>query len=221
MLVLAFGMLALAAACTEKKTQSSVEPAARPTPPPPPPPAPLLEKRPAAGETAPRDAAADRKLTQMEIKWEETKRKRAEEAALAKQLADEELARLKKFDKTKLAKHKALLAFEKKTRKQLEDAAAKWKGKPDAQDQIVKLAAALRKGIEAQATVLKSIDPEARGLSNIATDHDVSLNLLANDYPDAIALSFKGDEKPLADVRSEMDKREKKIADWLDELKKK
>ncbi len=204
------GVLSLSAACTETATP--------PAPPPPPPPAPILKLQADAG--TPRDASADRKLTQMEIKNNERLKRKAEEEALAAQLAAEEAARLKKFDKGKLPKHQALFTFEKKARQQLEDAATNLKGKPDAEAQIVKLAASMRKGLEAQAKVLKGIDPQG-GNSNIATDHDVALNLLANDYPEAIALSFKGDDKPLADVRAEMDKREKKISSWLDELKKK
>lgn len=208
-LVLGFGLLSLSAACTESTTPQAP---AKPTPPPRPAPV-------AVDAGAPSDASADRKLTMME-KYELWKKKKAEDEALAAQLAAQEAARLKKFDKGKLPKHKALFAFEKKARQQLEDAAVNLKGKPDAVEQIIKLAASMRKGIEAQAKVLQSIDPKG-GNSNIATDHDVSLNMLANDYPEAIAMSFKGDEKPLAEVRVEMDKREKKISGWLEELTKK
>jgi hypothetical protein len=207
-IALVLGLLSLSAACTENTPP-------RPTPPPPPPPL-----KAAADAGTPRDAAADRKLTQMEIKNIERLKRKAEEEALAAQLAAEEAARLKKFDKGKLPKHQALFVFEKKARQQLEDAAAKLKGKPDAEAQMVKFATSMRKGLEAQAKVLKTIDPQG-GNSNIATDHDVILNVLANDYPETIVLSFKGDEKPLAEVRAEMDKREKKISSYLEELKKK
>lgn len=215
-IALVLGLLGMSAACTESAPPPQ---ASHPTPPAPPPPAPLL-KRESVDAGTPRDASADRKLTQMEIKNNERLKKKAEEEALAAQLAAEEAARLKKFDKGKLPKHQALFAFETKARKQLEDAATELKGKPDAEAQLVKLAASMRKGLEAQAKVLKGIDPQG-GNSNIATDHDVVLNTLANDYPEAIGLSFKGDDKPLAEVRKEMDKREKKISGWLDELKKK
>jgi hypothetical protein len=123
-----------------------------------------------------------------------------------------------KFDKSKMPKHLALLAFEKKTRKALDDAAEKLKGKPDAGDQLAKLVASQRKAIEAQAKILRAMDPQG-GNSNIGTDHDVSLNALANDYPEAIAASFQGNGKPLADVRADLDKREKKITSWLAEVK--
>jgi hypothetical protein len=62
------------------------------------------------------------------------------------------------------------------------------------------------------------MDPSG-GNSNIGTDHDVSLNLLANDYPAALAAAMAGDEKPLAEARAELDKRTKKMESWLDEIK--
>jgi len=151
-------------------------------------------------------------------RYELWKAKKEADAKLAAQLAAEEQARLLKFDKSKLPKHLALFAFEKKTRKALDDAAEKLKGKPDARDQLAKLVASQRKAVEAQAKILRAMDPQG-GNSNIATDHDVSLNALANDYPEAIAASFQGDAKPLADVRAELDKREKKITSWLAEVK--
>jgi hypothetical protein len=59
--------------------------------------------------------------------------------------------------------------------------------------------------IEAQAKILRKMDPSG-GNSNIGTDHDVLLNLLANDYPAALAAAAGGDDKPLADVSNEFDK---------------
>ena len=192
----------VAAACTEQ------------APPPKPERTPAL---PASAGPATDARPADARLGMME-RYAIWKAKKEADAKLATQLAAEEQARLLKFDKSKMPKHLALFAFEKKTRKALDDAAEKLKGKPDALDQIKKLAASLRKPIEAQAKILRAMDPQG-GNSNIATDHDVSLNALANDYPEAIAASFQGDAKPLADVRAELDKREKKITSWLEEVK--
>ena len=146
------------------------------------------------------------------------KAKKEADEKLAAQLAADERARLMKFDKSKLPKHLALFAFEKKTRLALDQAAEKLNGKLDADDQLKKLATLQRKAIESQAQSLRAMDPKG-GSSNIGTDHDVILNLLANDYPEAIVTFFQGQTKPLAEVRAEMDKREKKIGAWLEELK--
>ena len=146
------------------------------------------------------------------------KAKKDADEKLAAQLAAEERARLLKFDKSKLPKHLALFAFEKKTRQSLDQAAEKLNGKLDAADQLKKVAVSQRKAIESQAASLRAMDPKG-GSSNIGTDHDVVLNLLANDYPEAIVAFFQGQTKPLAEVRAEMDKREKKIGAWLEEVK--
>ncbi len=193
-----------AAGCT------SQEPA-KPTPPPAKP-APVVEA------AKPVDAgAADAHLGMME-KYAIWKAKKEADEKLAKELASEEEARLRKFDKSRMATHLALLAFEKRTRKVLDDAAQSLKGKPDAAAQMEKIADKQRKAIEAQAKVLRKMDPTG-GSSNIGTDHDVSLNLLANDYPAALAAAAAGDDKPLAEVSKELDKRFQKMESWLDEVK--
>jgi hypothetical protein len=209
-LFLGTGAILLAAACSEQ----APPPKAAPTPSPA---KPALPARAADAGPATDARAADARLGMME-RFALWKAKKEADEKLAAQLAAEEQARLLKFDKSKMPKHLALFAFEKKTRKALDDAAEKLRGKPDALDQLKKLAASQRKPIEAQAKILRAMDPQG-GNSNIATDHDVSLNLLANDYPEAIAASFQGDGKPLADARAELDKREKKITSWLAEVK--
>lgn len=145
-------------------------------------------------------------------------KKEATEKAAAELVAKEK-ARLIKFDKSKLAKHEALVAFETKTRQALDQAAIKLNGKLDAADQLKKLAVTQQKAIEAQTNGLRAMDPEG-GNSFIATDHDVILQLLGHDYPAAILSFFQGQTKPLAEVRAEMDRREKRINAWLAEVKK-
>jgi hypothetical protein len=199
---LGLGILVFVANCQEP---------AKPTPPP-------AKPAPVAETAKPVDGgAADAHLGMME-KYAIWKAKKEADEKLAKELAAEEEARLRKFDKSKVATHLALLAFEKKTRKVLDDAAASLKGKPDAAAQMEKIADKQRKAIEAQAAILRKMDPTG-GNSNIGTDHDVSLNLLANDYPAALAAAAAGDDKPLADVSKELDKRFKKMESWLDEVK--
>jgi len=211
-LFLGAGALFLAAACTEQTPPRKAEPTPAPA-------KPALPARAADAGPVTDARPADAHLGMM-ARYELWKAKKEADAKLATQLAAEEQARLLKFDKSKMPKHLALFAFEKKTRKALDDAAEKLKGKPDARDQLAKLVASQRKAIEAQAKILRAMDPQG-GNSNIATDHDVSLNSLANDYPEAIAASFQGDAKPLAVARAELDKREKKITSWLAEVKSK
>jgi hypothetical protein len=140
-------------------------------------------------------------------------KRQAAEAKVAAELADQEKARLLKYDRGKLPLHKQVFAFIVKTRAQY-DAAAKSgdKGKVD------KLRESLNKPIVAMGKKMATIDPKG-GNSNVTTDYDVMLNALANDYPEAIDASFDGDKQPLADQTAELDKRTKKVQDWLGELK--
>jgi hypothetical protein len=195
--------IATVTACTE-------QPQPKPAPPKP---APVVEapKPVDAGTT---DA---RKLGMME-KYELWKAQKEADEKLAKELAAAEDGRLRAFDKSKLAVHTKLLAFERKTRGALDATATKLKGKPDAAAQLEKIAEKNRKPIEAQATILRKMDPQG-GSSNIGTDHDVILNLLANDYPAALAAAAGGDDKPLADTAKELDKRFAKMDKWLAEVK--
>lgn len=209
-LLLAGSLMFVTLACKQESPPPKAVPSA----------APIKQAAPAEG---PVDGGAaidgghtDAKLTMMErhALW---KAKREADAKLAAQLAAEEKARLMKFDTSKLAKHQTMFTFERTTRRALDQAAQKLNGKLDAADQLKKLAGSQRKAIEAQISALRAMDPTG-GSSAIGTDHDVVLQLLAEDYPAAIVSFFQGETKPLAEVRAEMDKREKKIAAWLDEL---
>jgi hypothetical protein len=201
---LAASSLVMTAACKDEQA-------------PPKAPAPPAPAKPVVPSPVVDAGAADARLGMMERHaiW---KAKKEADEKLAAELAAQERARLIKFDKSKLSKHVALFAFETKTRQALDQAAEKLNGKLDAADQLKKLAVSQRKAIEGQANGLRAMDPKG-GNSNIATDHDVVLNLLANDYPEAILTFFEGQTKPLAEVRAEMDKREKKIGSWLAEIK--
>jgi hypothetical protein len=141
-------------------------------------------------------------------------KRQAAEAKVAAELAAAEKERLLAYDRGKLPLHKQTFAFIVKTRAQY-DAIAK-KG-PSARADLDKLRGSLGKPIEAAAKKMATIDPKG-GNSNVTTDYDVMLNALANDYPAAIALSFEGDKAPLAEQTAELDKRSKKIEDWLAEL---
>jgi hypothetical protein len=141
-------------------------------------------------------------------------KRQAAESKVAAELAAAEKERLLAYDRGKLPLHKQTFAFIVKTRAQY-DAIAK-KG-PSARPDLDKLRGSLGKPIEAAAKKMATIDPKG-GNSNVTTDYDVMLNALANDYPAAIALSFEGDKQPLAEQTAELDKRTKKVEDWLAEL---
>jgi hypothetical protein len=204
-LFLGTGAVFLAAACSEQAPRPKAEPT------------PVKPARVADAGPATDARPGDARLGMM-ARYELWKAKKEADAKLAAQLAAEEQARLLKFDKSKMPKHLALFAFEKKTRQALDQAAEKLNGKLDAADQLKKVAVSQRKAIESQAASLRAMDPKG-GSSNIGTDHDVILNLLANDYPEAIVAFFDGQTKSLAEVRAEVDKREKKISSWLEEVK--
>jgi hypothetical protein len=206
-LVLATSAMVLVGACKDETPPARAPSAPAPVPAPPAPAKPIVD----GGQ------GVDAHLGMME-KYAIWKAKKEADEKLAAQLASEEKARLIKFDKSKLPKHQALFAFEQKTRQAFDQAAEKLNGQIDAPDQLKKLAATQRKAIEAQAAGLRAMDPKG-GNSAIGTDHDVILNLLANDYPEAIIEFFAGKTKPLAEIRAELDKREKKIGTWLEEVK--
>jgi hypothetical protein len=141
---------------------------------------------------------------------ERLERRKADETKLAAQLAADERQRLLSYDKTKLKLHTEVFAFIRKTRAAYD--AAKNKA------EVEKLRGKLEKPIVATGKKLRLIDPKG-GNSNVVTDYDVMLNALANDYPQALAESFDGVQPPLGEQRAELDKRTKKIEDWLRILK--
>ena len=205
-LVLALGIFS--AACDKEAPKTAPPPAAEPAKAPPPPPA-----SPAAVDAA---AAKPKMVANPDglSLADRIAKRQASEAKVAAELAAAEKDRLLKYDRGKLPLHKQVFAFIVKTRAQY-DAAKKGGDKA----KIDKLRDSLQKPIAATAKKMATIDPKG-GNSNVTTDYDVMLNALANDYPEAIAASFEGDKQPLAEQTAELDKRSKKIEDWLDELKK-
>jgi hypothetical protein len=137
-------------------------------------------------------------------------KRQKDEKKLAEELAGQEKERLLKYDKTKLPLHQQVFASIKKIR----DAYAKAKSKED----VEKIRTAQQKTIDATGKKMATIDPKG-GNSNIVTDYDVMLDALSNGYPDALAVSFGGDKQPLTEVTTELDKRQKKVEEWLAELK--
>ncbi|MBC8132916.1 MAG: hypothetical protein H7X95_08030 [Deltaproteobacteria bacterium] len=141
---------------------------------------------------------------------ERMERRKADDTKLAAQLAADERQRLLVYDRTKVKLHKEVFAFIQKTRAALDGA----KSKAD----VEKLQKKLEKPIVATGKKLQKIDPKG-GNSNVVTDYDVMLNALANEYPQALIESFDGVKPALAEQRAELDKRTKKIEEWLRALK--
>jgi hypothetical protein len=137
-------------------------------------------------------------------------KRQAAEKKLADQLAVDENKRLLAYDKTKLPLHKEVFTAIEKYR------AAYAHAKTN--EDVEKIRVKQEKAIEATGKKMATIDPKG-GNSNVVTDYDVILNALANDYPDALEASFRGDKKPLAEQTAELDKRTKKIEDWLAQVK--
>ena len=176
-------------------------PAAAPPPPPPPPPAAAADAGTRPKMVAPTDglSLADRMA-----------KRQADEKKLADQLAGEEKKRLLAYDKTKLKDHQQVFASITKIRAAL----AKAKSKED----VAKIQLAQQKAIDATGKKMMTIDPKG-GQSNVVTDYDVMLDALSRGYPDALMGSFDGDKKGLDEVNAELDKRSKKIEEWLAEAK--
>jgi pyruvate/2-oxoglutarate dehydrogenase complex dihydrolipoamide acyltransferase (E2) component len=148
-------------------------------------------------------------------------KREAAEKKVAAELATAEHDRLLKYDRSKLAQHTQVFAFITKARAAWDALEPKLGGdKAKAKAAVEKLAGGQRASIVAMGKKMATIDPKG-GNSNVTTDYDVMLNALANDYPEALVASLEGDPKPLAEQKVELDKRTKKIGDWLAELKKK
>jgi hypothetical protein len=193
-------MMGVGIACSNEK----------PAAPPPPPAAPAAPPPPAA---APPDAAAKPKMVAnpdgLSLADRIAKRQ-ASEKKLAAELAGEEQKRLLAYDKGKLPLHKEVFAAIKKYRAAYDHAKTK--------EDVEKIRVKQQKALEATGKKMATIDPKG-GNSNVVTDYDIMLNAIANDYPDALELSFSGDKKPLEEQTAELDKRTKKIEDWLAQLK--
>ena len=184
-----------------------------PAPAPPPAPAPAA---PVAAPVASADAgAAKPKLPPAPSDGlslaERIERRQAQEAREAAQNAADEKNRLLKYDKGHLKEHGKVFAFILSARKSLDSQKSK--------EGVAKVQAKMQKPLVAMAKEMAKIDPKG-GNSNVVTDYDVMLNLLANEYPDALMASFDGDKGAIAEQRQEMDKRTKKVTDWLAEVKK-
>jgi hypothetical protein len=193
--------LGLSFGCEKEPAKAPPPPVAPPAPPPPPVAAAPVDAAPKPKMVAPTDglSLADR-----------IKKRQADEKKLADELAGEEKNRLLTYDKTKQATHQQVFAAIKKVREAYDKAKTK--------EDVEKIRAAQQKTIDATGKKMMTIDPKG-GNSNVVTDYDVMLDALSNGYPDALAASFGGDKKPLEEVTTELDRRTKKVDEWLADVK--
>jgi hypothetical protein len=191
-------MMGVGIACSNEKP-AAPPPAPAPAAPPPPAPTPDAAAKPKMVANPDGLSLADR-----------IAKRQAAEKKLATELAGEEQKRLLAYDKGKLSLHKEVFAAIKKYRAAYDHAKTK--------EDVEKIRVKQQKALEATGKKMATIDPKG-GNSNVVTDYDIMLNSIANDYPDALELSFAGDKKPLEEQTAELDKRSKKIEDWLAELK--
>ena len=206
MLVVAIGT-GLSIGCEKEPAKAPPPPAAPPAPAPAPPAAaaPAVD----AADNSPRKTKMVAPTDGLSLADRIAKRQ-ADEKKLADENAAAEKKRLLAYDKGKLPIHQQVWAGIKKAR----EAYAKAKSKED----VEKIRTAQQKNIDATGKKMMTIDPKG-GNSNVVTDYDVMLDALSNSYPEALAASFGGDKKPLEDVTAELDKRSKKVEDWLAEVK--
>ncbi len=108
----------------------------------------------------------------------------------------------------------ALLTFVQKTRARFDKEAASLTGDPKAMTKIERLQKSLRPQIDAHAEAMRKRDPMA-DRSYLAADYDTVLHYLSDEYPAALVGSLSGDPGPIAELRSEMDKTEAKITDYV------
>ena len=196
---------AAVAGCAKEAPPAPPPAAAPPAAPPPP-----LANDGAGGEGAPKKSKLAPTPTDGLSLAERMERRKASDAKLAAQLAAEEQTRLLEYDRGKVKQHEEIFGFIKKTRAALDAA----KGK----DAVAKLQAKQNKAIVAEGKKVHEIDPKG-GNSNIVTDEDVMLNSLANDYPEGLMAAADGDQTAINEQRAELDKRGKKIDEWLKQLK--
>jgi hypothetical protein len=201
-------LVTLSPAC-QSEAPKPAAPVSAPPSAPPPPPSPASPSAGAGGVTETRSKLPPAPTDGLSLA-ERLEKRHAAESKLAAQLANDERARLLAYDKGKLPLHNQVFSFITKTRAALDGAKDR--------AAVEKLSAKQNKAIVAAGKKLQLIDPKG-GNSNVVTDYDVMLNSLANDYPAALLASFDGDGKPLAEQRAELDKRTKKITDWLAALK--
>jgi hypothetical protein len=147
---------------------------------------------PRAGERLPEDPVLGAKAT---AQWRE-------------HMAREERERKLHYDRDRIKEHRALMRLLAGARARYDRART-----PAAVDAVK----ARLPVTEAEARRrIKGIDHWGNN-SNLLADYDFILKALADGYPSARLAALHGDPKPQAELRAELDARDKKMAAWLTE----
>jgi len=127
------------------------------------------------------------------------------------------------FDRENLRVHLELLAMTEEARKELDDALAKNQGEgPKARAAAIRAIQKVQKAQEKRLEVfrerLAKTDPEG-DRSPTTPWHQMNLQFLLDEYPASLVGLVSGDEEPIMEVRSEMDRYQAKIQAWLDTIR--
>lgn len=121
-------------------------------------------------------------------------------------LREEEEERRLRYDQQRAKEHEVVLAALEKARRRI-DAATSKAGVTAAKAAVDASLPALQKKVVA-------IDPK-RQSSNLLSDYEAILAALAGPYPTARLASLAGDDKSLAELRSDIERRFAKARAWL------
>jgi hypothetical protein len=123
-------------------------------------------------------------------------------------LAFEERERKLRYDRDRMKQHRAVLRFLVATRTRYDRAGSK--------AAVTAIHTRLPPAIEGMRQRIARIDHWGVS-SNLLVDYDAMLKLLAEGYPAARIDALAGDPAPLAAAKADLDAREKRIRDWLEE----
>jgi hypothetical protein len=123
-------------------------------------------------------------------------------------LAFEERERKLRYDRDRMKQHRTVLRFLVATRARYDRAGSK--------AAVTAIRERLPPAIEAARQRIARIDHWGVS-SNLLVDYDAMLKLLAEGYPAARIDALAGDPAPLALAKADLDAREKRINDWLEE----
>ena len=123
-------------------------------------------------------------------------------------LAEEERERRLRYDRDRMKEHRAVVGFLVATRARYDRARSK--------AAVTAIATRLPPAIDGVRRRITRIDHWGVN-SNLLADYDAMLRALADGYPAARIAALAGDRAALATLSAELDTRQKRINDWLEE----